>query len=67
MWILIIGWVLKSCGYTKHVAESQNCGNLNSWYSKLVGTYKMRVCKNICGKSKMWVLNNCEFSKLVDI
>ena len=34
MWILIIGWVLKSSGYSKHVAETQNGGYLNSGYSK---------------------------------
>ena len=67
--ILIIGWVLKSCGYSKHVAGTQKCGYLNSGNSKLVVTYKMRVHKKWIPKtfecSKMWILNNCAFSHSV--
>ena len=66
MWILIIGWVLKSCGYSKRFAGTQNSGCLNSGNPKLgtqnlisVDILKFVIIKTLCWYSNLWVLKIC--------
>ena len=35
MWVLIIGWVFKSCGYSKHVAGTQKLWIFKKWVLKI--------------------------------
>ena len=51
-------------GYSKHVVGIQNCGYLDSGYSELEGSYKLRVCKNT-DTQKCVGIQKCGYSIIV--
>ena len=53
-------------GYSKRIAGTQNFGYLDSRYSELECTYKLRVCKNI-DTQKFVGIQKCGYSIIVGI